>query len=102
MKSRIFSVRDVKAGAYLQPFYSVNTETALRSFKFTAEDSKHDFNRFASDYQLYELGEYDDVSGNVSSLAQPHYIACAADFVSTAPVNRMTSVQNNDDAVKIS
>lgn len=58
----IFSVYDSKATAYLQPFFSVNVETALREFS-TAVNGEGQFNQYAEDYSMFLLGTFDQDEG---------------------------------------
>ncbi|WNK13405.1 MAG: nonstructural protein [Microvirus sp.] len=65
---KLFCVYDNKASAYLPPFAAVNSLVALRMFGDSASDTNHMFNRHPLDYHLFELGEFDDMTGGVSSL----------------------------------
>lgn len=59
----IFTVYDVKAELYLQPFFSPTEQTALRSFRAAASDQDHDFWKFSEDYTLFFIGEWNEVDG---------------------------------------
>lgn len=65
---KVFSVRDVKAEAFLQPFFSPSVGSAMRAFSDAVNDKACPFNKHPEDYQLYELGEYDDRSGLLTAL----------------------------------
>jgi hypothetical protein len=67
MITKVFSVYDVKAGFYGQPFFSPNKETALRSFGDACKDEKSMVHKHPSDFVLFEVGEFDDIIGEVSS-----------------------------------
>jgi len=60
---QVFSVFDVKAGAYLRPFFEANVETALRAVARAALDPSHNFCMFGGDYSLFHLGEWDEKAG---------------------------------------
>lgn len=77
---KIFSVLDVKASAYSQPFFSRNTETAIRDFKVACLEEGHTFNKHASDYVLHEIGSWDEEKGEIEGHA-PFAVATAAEFV---------------------
>lgn len=62
---KIFTVYDVKAEAYLQPYFSVTTATAVRAFQAAANNTEHDFHRFAEDYTLFEIGTWDEATGDI-------------------------------------
>ncbi len=72
----IFTVFDSKAKAYLQPFFSVNTETAQREFK-TAVNGEGQFNNFAEDYSLYLLGMFDQETSQFKLESGPIHVCNA-------------------------
>lgn len=63
---KVFAIYDSKACAYLLPFFSPNRAVAMRSFTRAVSDEQSDFHRFAGDYTLFELGEYDEDQGIIS------------------------------------
>lgn len=65
---KIFTVFDIKANCYLQPFFSQTEGTAIRAFQQAANDQEHDFHKFAEDYTLFELGEWHERSGQINML----------------------------------
>lgn len=67
----MFSVYDVKAQAYLQPFFASQKGEAIRSFTDAVNKSDHQFHRHAEDYSLFHVGQFDDNSGLVSPLTAP-------------------------------
>ena len=81
MKYGIFSVRDAKAEAFGQPFFAQQRGLAVRSFSDECERSDSGLNKHPEDYALFHIGEYDDLSGLVTPLAQPVQIALALDYV---------------------
>ncbi len=60
---KVFSIFDSKADAFLQPFFSPTAATALRGFEKACQDETTDFHRFAGDYTLFEIGEWDQSEG---------------------------------------
>lgn len=63
MKLNIYTIYDEKAAAYLNPFFLQNDNMAIRTIAEIMHDGTHAFTRFASDYTLYYLGEYDNTTG---------------------------------------
>jgi len=63
MIQKVFSIYDCKAEAFLPPFYTHNARVAVRMLQKAATDTSHDFCRFAADYTLFEIGEWDDTTG---------------------------------------
>lgn len=83
---KVFSIYDSKAEAYLQPFFSPTRGMAIRSFQNAANTAGHDFNRFAADFTLFELGEFEPNSGNFNLLEHHQNLGKAAEFI-TAGAN---------------
>jgi len=68
VKLRVFAVYDSKAEQYMQPFFFVTRGQAMRAFLDALSDDKHEFNKHAEDYTLFELGEYDQDTGYMEPL----------------------------------
>ncbi len=62
--TKIFSVFDSKADAYLPPFFAPTTAVGVRTFAAAANAEAHQFRMFAGDYTLFELGEFDERKGS--------------------------------------
>ncbi len=60
MKLKIFSVFDVKAGAYLPPFCFPQTPMAVRVFSDMCNSDESAFGLHPGDYTLFEVGVFDD------------------------------------------
>lgn len=69
MKLKIFSIFDLKATAYLPPFFLPTTGMATRAFKDCCNQDGHQFAANPGDYTLFELGEFDDVKGTIETRA---------------------------------
>lgn len=67
-KKVVFSVYDSKVGAWMEPFFADYRGRAIRSWETACMDEKHDFNRYSSDYSLFEIGTYDQETGQMESL----------------------------------
>lgn len=63
MKLLCFSVHDGAVKAFLPPWYARARGEALRQFVEACNDDKSNFKKFAADYTLMYLGEFDDASG---------------------------------------
>lgn len=68
---KTFSIFDSKAEAFLPPFFSPTAAVALRNFEGAANDQDHAFHRHSADYTLFELGEFDDASGSITTHKAP-------------------------------
>lgn len=63
MQLFVFSVYDKAVSAFMPPFFARAKGEAIRMFTEACRDQGKPFGKNASDYTLYELGGFDDVSG---------------------------------------
>lgn len=63
MIHKVFTVYDTKAQAHLQPFFSQNKATAIRAIQSAFRDPQHQFTLYPQDYILFDLGSFDDATG---------------------------------------
>lgn len=70
MEHLLFSIYDEKAHAYLPPFTLPRSDMAIRTFSDCINSSDHAFSRHPGDYTLYELGVFDDSTGEIT----PHNV----------------------------
>lgn len=77
---KVFAVYDVKAVAYMQPFFSNSVGSALRAFGDASCEDRSPLSKHPADYNLFELGSFDDASGLLESLPAPKYLGSALDF----------------------
>ena len=64
---KAFSIYDSKAKAFKQPFFELNAGTAIRAVSEVVNDRTHGFHKFSTDYTLFEIGEYDQNAGRLTS-----------------------------------
>lgn len=81
MIQKVFAVYDSKACAFLQPFFSNSVGSAVRAFADASNEDKSPIARHPGDYQLYEIGTFDDNSGLLDAMVPTKLLGCAADFV---------------------
>ncbi len=62
MKHKVFSIFDVKASAYLPPFFMPEQAMAVRVFSDCVNSDDHQFGKHPGDYTLFEMGVWDDVN----------------------------------------
>lgn len=63
MKMLAFSIRDVKAECFTQPFFAQAKGQAIRGFADAVNDGKSDYARHPADYTLFHIGSFDDQTG---------------------------------------
>lgn len=78
---RIYTVYDSKAQAHSTPFYSHNNATAIRSFAQAAQDEKTDFHKYAGDYTLLCVGEWDPATGNITPFDTKENLGLALQYL---------------------
>ena len=66
---KVFSIYDVKAGAYINPFFLPTVGMAVRTFIDCCKDSGHAFGQHPEDYALFQLAEFDNQSGNIVDIS---------------------------------
>ncbi len=84
---KVFSIFDSKADAFLQPFFSPTAATALRGFEKAAQDETTDFHRFAGDYSLFEIGDWDQAKGTWVAHEAKINLGLALQFLTPEPVD---------------
>jgi len=95
MISQIFAVHDVKANAYLPPFFMHNDELAKRTFSDCIMSEKHAFSHHPADYTLFHLGSFDDDTGVIITNNSHTSLGNGIEFIAH------TSVQEEYDASQI-
>lgn len=63
-----YTLHDVKALQYHPPFFAINDAIAKRMVSDIATDNSTSVGRHPSDYKLYKIGHYDDLTGAFAPL----------------------------------
>lgn len=79
---RIFSVRDLKAKVFEQVILERNSAQAERSFRTAVNTKDSQYNRYPSDFQLYEMGAFDIDTGNILPHPTPILVCDASSLLS--------------------
>lgn len=75
---QMYTIRDIKAGAYLNPFFSRSHGEATRMISQAVKDPNSNFSKYPEDFTLLHIGEWDDSSAEMTSYTPSHI----TDFVS--------------------
>lgn len=75
----MYSVYDTKTNSYSQPMCQLTTASAIRDFSSEAKNPQSHLNKFAEDFILFELAEFDTSTGTITPLKAPHSVAKAID-----------------------
>ncbi len=80
MIMKIFTIKDKKS-TYGQLFTELNQLVALRNFNEVCNDVNTMIYKHPEDYALYEIGEYDNETGEIKGYKTLKEIAQAISFV---------------------
>jgi len=81
MKLEMFAVYDIKARAYLPPFFLPRREMAARIFGECINSKDHQFGRHPADYTLFHLGTYDDENASIELQHAPHSMGAGVEYL---------------------
>lgn len=90
MIKKVFAIRDSKAGMYNQPFHMNLVGEAERALHRLVNDDKSTISQYPEDFDLFEIGEFDDQSGLYQCLDTPRHILKAAQLVGKQPSKNTT------------
>jgi len=81
MHQIIVSVKDTAAQAFGRPVFVPSSAVAIRSFRdeVNRKDSTDDLAKHPSDFDLYEIGTFDDSTG-IIEVSEPRLLARAKDL----------------------
>lgn len=65
MKQPMYAVRDIKAETFMLPFVLQNDQVATRTFADMLINDEHPFSKHARDYELYNIGDWDNESAQI-------------------------------------
>lgn len=82
MNFKVFAVYDHKARIYSQPFVAPTVSAAIRGFSSAVKEPSHDYAKYPDDFELFEVGDWDDNTGALTSGDQITSHGKASNFVS--------------------
>ncbi len=97
MIQRIFTVYDQKAKAFLPPFFLPETGMATRVFTDCVNDASHQFFKHPEDYNLYEIGTFDDNFAKIEALEPSNLLGSGVMFLQ--PDNQQDLFPEPSDAM---
>lgn len=83
MTHKIFSVYDSKALLFQTPFTAPAAGVAIRAFEQAAQTEGNDFNKFAADFTLFEIGTFNVNDGIIMPHAAHINLGCAITFINS-------------------
>ncbi len=97
MEHKIFAIFDVKAKAYLPPFFLPERGMALRTFSDCVNSKDHQFGLHPQDYTLFEFGEWFSDSGVFQLALAPKAMANGVELIRQEPEVRQVALPLNGD-----
>ena len=79
-KIKCFTVYDSKVEAYMNPFFLRTRGEAVRAWNDVVNDPSSAFNKHPEDYTLFEVAEYDEVTGVFENHKTPISLGVAVQF----------------------
>lgn len=81
MLLQVFSVFDMKASHYGQPFFMANRASAQRALQMQLRQDKGTvLAQYPADFQLYYLGTFDDDAGMFNAVS-PQFVIAISELV---------------------
>lgn len=77
----VYGIFDSKVNAYVDQFFQRTRGEALRSWTTIASDPKHPVSKHPHDYMLFELGEFDNLTGTFKNHQSPQQLGMASQFL---------------------
>jgi hypothetical protein len=74
---KAFSIRDQKADIYNTPFFANTHGEAERNFTSAVNDEKTQLWQYPEDFDLYHVGEYNNLTGVLEPLDTPKHMTKA-------------------------
>lgn len=80
MNQMVYTVYDSKTEAYLPPFFMKTKGQAIRAFTDTVNNRESQFWQHPADFTLFEIGEYNEASGELLNHDANIPLGMAIDF----------------------
>jgi len=81
MTTIIFTIFDIKADAYMEPWFLPTPQLAIRAFGDACNDPEHSFGKHLEDYYLVKIGSFDRNSGIIESQEKPQTVCSGLDMI---------------------
>jgi len=78
MKVKLYSVKDVQLNMFHQPMFLNSEVLAVRSLYMAMDNEQSLLQTFAENYFLFEIAEFDDETGKITSLPEPRLVISAS------------------------
>lgn len=79
MQLIVVAVRDSAVDAFMRPFFVPSTGMAIRSFRDEVNRADSEMAKHPQDYELFQLGMFDEDTGRFSNAEAPRSLIRGAD-----------------------
>lgn len=90
MRVRIYAVKDLAVRAFETPGFAPaiggSNAAAIRGFTDQVNNSSSRYHAHPEDYELYQLGEFNDEDGSIVPLELPQLVTRAIDVMKVQPL----------------
>lgn len=84
MKLRVCTIFDRGVQAHGRPFFVPHTNAAMRAFTDEVNNTQSDLFKHPADYDLFELGEFDDSTGRFELLIEPRFLVTGSSVLKSS------------------
>lgn len=81
MSHKVYTIYDSKAEAYLAPLLQKTRGEAIRTFSDLVNNPETMFAKHPSDFTLFEIGEWDELKGEVNMCHVKQSLGTAIEFI---------------------
>lgn len=81
----VFAVYDSKSSVYMRPFISPTYGEGLRAIEEGCNDQKSYFFKFANDFELFDLGRWDDSNAVFAAHTSPVSLGRLTQYIRKHP-----------------
>lgn len=83
MEHKVFAIKDQKAHVFMPPWLKGSAGEAERDFRTVVNQKDSIFGQYPKDFDLYQLGTFDDNSGKFKLLDSPLHLISAIELHSS-------------------
>lgn len=95
---KAFAIHDRKAGFFNPPFFFPSVGQAVRLCTDLTADMSNVIGRYPQDFDLYQVGEFDDATGQFQTPERVHI--CALSSLAPVPPEAMPSPMRRSGAAR--
>lgn len=89
MLIRMYSIYDKKVNVYQPPLFCHNAGDALRTCHMHFSNPETKVNKYPEDFDVYDIGEYDDQTGQLKPHTNPQFLSTAVDILGIKELNNV-------------